>query len=499
MLAITQVNYIRKLYFDKGKSFTEIEKATGHNYRTIKKYVEQEDFNEPLVKKSSQIKSDLIKPFVRNILLEDKNLKKKHRHTAKAIYKRVLREEPELCQVAERTMRTIVKQERLKLYEDAPCFLDLNHPGGEAQVDFGEIYVIKNSVRKLMHELVLSFPASNVGYCQVTRSETMEALMESLVAIFEYTGLVPNKIWFDQMASACIRKKDDDGNPQPTDRFLRFSTHYGFDIIFCNDYAGHEKGNVEKKVGYFRNNLFIPAIDVTDLGKTNLELFKRCDEENDTNHYKHSINQLKIFEQEKAHMRPLNPTDFDTARYEKRRVDKYGHIKFGGCKYSVSPQSVSDYVWVKIMANDLIILSSDHSYITQHKRSFEEGHTFTHWLDFMGLILNRPRALKYSGFYESLPDDWRHYLSNLEQEPLKKALKFFQHCLIWDNILFSQQVLDQVLRSDVRDPEALWTTYYRLKEDHKLYRLKSTEDQLINLPVFESNLAHYDALIGGVR
>lgn len=499
MLTITQVNYIRKLYFDKGKSFTEIEKATGHNYRTIKKYVEQEDFNESLIKKSTQTKSDLIRPFVREILLEDKNLKKKHRHTAKAIYKRALMEEPKLCLIAERTMRDIVREERLKLYEDIPCFLELNHPGGEAQVDFGEIYVIENGARKLMHELVLSFPASNIGYCQVTRSETMEALMESLVAIFDYIGLVPSKIWFDQMAAACIRKKDDHGNPQPTDRFMRFSIHYGFDMVFCNDYAGHEKGNVEKKVGYFRNNIFIPAMDVSDIKKTNLELFERCDEENNTNHYKHNINQLKLFEQEKEYMRPLTHSAFDTARYEKRRVDKYGHIRFEGCKYSVSPQSVSEYVWVKIMADDLIILSSDHSYITQHNRSFEKGHTFTHWLDFMRLVLNRPRALKYSGFYESLPDDWRYYLGSLEHESLKKALKFFRHCLIRDDVSFSLQVLNQMLRSNAHDPEALWTTYYRLKEDHKLYTLKSAEEPLINLPVFEANLTHYDSLIGDAR
>lgn len=46
MLTITQIHYIRKLFFDKGKSITEIQKATGHNYRTIKKYIEQENFSE---------------------------------------------------------------------------------------------------------------------------------------------------------------------------------------------------------------------------------------------------------------------------------------------------------------------------------------------------------------------------------------------------------------------------------------------------------------------
>ena len=45
MLTITQAHYIRKLYFDKGKTLKEIERGTGHNYRTIKKYIDQDDFN----------------------------------------------------------------------------------------------------------------------------------------------------------------------------------------------------------------------------------------------------------------------------------------------------------------------------------------------------------------------------------------------------------------------------------------------------------------------
>jgi U3 small nucleolar RNA-associated protein 14 len=46
VLTITQVNYIRELYFLEGKTYSEINKMTGKNYRTIKKYVEMDDFNE---------------------------------------------------------------------------------------------------------------------------------------------------------------------------------------------------------------------------------------------------------------------------------------------------------------------------------------------------------------------------------------------------------------------------------------------------------------------
>ena len=112
MLTITQTHYIRKLFFDKGKSLTEIEKATGHNYRTIKKYIECDDFNEPIMIKNRDAKSDLIRPFVREILEQDKIKKRKHRHTAKSIYQRAKVEAPDLCLISDRRMRDIVNKKR---------------------------------------------------------------------------------------------------------------------------------------------------------------------------------------------------------------------------------------------------------------------------------------------------------------------------------------------------------------------------------------------------
>lgn len=258
MLTITQIDYIRKMYFDKGFSLKEIQRRTGHNYRTIKKYIVKEDFNPLLKKEVRQTRSDLIRPHVVKILLQDKDKRRKYRHTAKRIYERMTIEHPDLLSISERSMRRLVKEEREKIYNQSPCYAKLVHPGGEAQVDFGEIYIIEHGVLKKAHMLVVAFPYSNAGFCQITRSETMEALCEGLSAIFNYIGHVPDRLWFDQMAAACIRIKDSSGRPKMTEKFERFAVHYGFQASFCNPNSGNEKGCVEKKVGYFRNNLFIP-------------------------------------------------------------------------------------------------------------------------------------------------------------------------------------------------------------------------------------------------
>lgn len=48
MLNIYEISKLRQLFND-GYSYREIEHLTGCNYRTIKKYVELEDFKEPEV------------------------------------------------------------------------------------------------------------------------------------------------------------------------------------------------------------------------------------------------------------------------------------------------------------------------------------------------------------------------------------------------------------------------------------------------------------------
>jgi len=88
VLTITQVHYIRKLFFDKGKTFAEIEKATGHNYRTIRKYIEMKDFNESPKKVKPVNKSDYLRPYIRACLNGDNDLKLKHRlYKAESIYR----------------------------------------------------------------------------------------------------------------------------------------------------------------------------------------------------------------------------------------------------------------------------------------------------------------------------------------------------------------------------------------------------------------------------
>ncbi len=495
MLTITQVNYIRELYFREGKTYSEICTMTGKNYRTIKKYVDMNDFNPKHHKAERPNKSDPLRPIIVKWLNEDQSRHHKQRHTAKRIYERLKSEHPDLLEVSERTVRNLVKEEKERIFGSDNSYLLLNHPGAEAQVDFGTFEGFENGTKKKFHELILSFPKSNAGFAVATRSETREALLESLVSIFKYIGFVPRSIWFDQMSSAALRKRDEKGLVRVAEFAARFAAHYGFSVKFCNPDSGHEKGNVENKVGTIRRNLFVPEPVITDLESFNTKLLDKCSELNKANHYRFKEPIDKLFEHEKQLMIPFNTIPFDTARYETRRVNKYGLIDFESCRYSASPKYVAQAVTLKIKANEIIVYSKDmNEEITRHKRLFGKGQESINYIDFIDIIKVRPNALKYSGIYTLLPESWQEYLNSLEKESFKEAFNVLKTILIEEDLDYADKVLRETAKHSSISPEAVSITYKRLKENRFIY-----EDSLIfpsDMPSYEIDTSEYDLLIG---
>lgn len=496
MLTITHINYIRDLYFSQGKTYAEICKMTGRNFRTVKKYVEKEDFNEKKHQAKKSNTTDALRPIITKWLEEDKSRHHKQRHTAKRIYDRLKEEHSNLLQVGERRIRDLVKEEKEKIYNEDKAFLKLEHPGGEAQVDFGTFEAYEDGILKKLHHLILSFPKSNAGFALVTRSQTREALLEGLREIFAFIGYVPSAIWFDQMSSAALRKRDDQGQVKTVDFLLKFANHYGFKIKFCNPNSGNEKGNVENKVGTIRRNFFVPEPKLNNLRVFNQELLERCRKKNEDKHYQLQRPINEIFEEEKMLMKSFNDIPFDTARYEMRKVNKYGLISFEGSNYSANPKYVGQNVYLKIMANHISIYSKElEEKIAKHRRLFKKGQESIKHIDFIDMVKLRPRALKYSGIYSLLPESWQDYLKEQNKESLKESFNVLKEILLEDDLSFADKVMKETLKYERQDPEALRISYKRLKENLDLYqgRLHLSKD----LPFLETDINQYDSFLGG--
>lgn len=253
MLTMDLIHNIRFRFFEKGENISQIADAMNLDWKTVKKYVDMKDFNEPSPKPASDWrlcpKLEPYKEMVDQWLEEDKNAPRKQRHTAKRVYNR-LRKEAKGFQCSYRTVASYYKVKRKEVFSNSQDgFLPLEHHHGEAQVDFGTAQFYENGKCITGKYLEVSFPCSNKGFLQLFYGENMECLLEGLDAIFRHIGCVPAELWFDN-TTTIVTEVIRGGGRSLTKKFELFREHYSFKAVFMNPGEGHEKGNVENKVGY---------------------------------------------------------------------------------------------------------------------------------------------------------------------------------------------------------------------------------------------------------
>ena len=92
MTTMDQINDIRNRYYAKGENITQISTAMKMDRKTVRKYVEKEDWNQPLPiqvqKRPLCPKLEDFKPTIDQWLEEDKKAKRKQRHTARRVFNR---------------------------------------------------------------------------------------------------------------------------------------------------------------------------------------------------------------------------------------------------------------------------------------------------------------------------------------------------------------------------------------------------------------------------
>ena len=85
MLTMDQIHDIRFRFYEKGKNVSQIAEALRLDWRTVCKYIDQNDFNEPapkpVVDKKFRPKLDPYKAIIDSWLIEDKTAPRKQRHT----------------------------------------------------------------------------------------------------------------------------------------------------------------------------------------------------------------------------------------------------------------------------------------------------------------------------------------------------------------------------------------------------------------------------------
>jgi hypothetical protein len=83
---MTQIHDIRKAYFEKGKDISQITREFGHDRKTIRAYIQKDDWNQKISSPNKENDFAKLEPSKANIdewLEEDKKARRKQQHTAK--------------------------------------------------------------------------------------------------------------------------------------------------------------------------------------------------------------------------------------------------------------------------------------------------------------------------------------------------------------------------------------------------------------------------------
>lgn len=418
MLTMSQINDIKDLH-RKGYSVSRISSLIGVDRKTVRKYIKIDDFSpQPPVAKR---KASIVTPYIDTItewLEEDQKHWAKQRHTAKKIYER-LRDECGFTGSYD-SVQKFVKKIRTDIQTRGTQ--ELVWDPGCAQVDFGEADFNEDTDCVRRKYLTVSFPYSNDGYSQVFRGETAECVCQGLVDIFNYIGGVPTLLVFDNATGVGRRVMD---KIHETELFSRFRAHYGFQIRFCNPYAGYEKGNVENKVGTIRRNLFVPVPTYHDIEEFNRTLLDKHVIKASENHYKKGTVISELFEEDRKHFSPLPVKAFNVCRYETYRGDGYGKICLDGKHYySTKPENHNKQILVGIRAHYIDIFEPNGELLVRHMRQY--GDTRTDLSDYstsLEMLSKNIGAWDNSGFRRDAPELIREYIDNQPRVGRKSCVR----------------------------------------------------------------------------
>ena len=496
MLTMDQIHNIKYQFKFKGKSLRSISKDTGHHFDTIKRYVEMTDFN--LKPKPVNSRPFKLKPYTATIdawLLADLNAKPKQRHTAKRVYDRLREIFPDF-NVSDRSVRVYVSQKKKEIGLKSDGFLPLEHPPGEAQLDFGEAQFIDGGVLIDGYYLNMSFPFSNGGYLQIFKSANQECLLEGMRNIFEHVGRVPSPIWFDNMSTA-VKKIRKYGERDITKGFERFMLHYGFQNNFCNPNSGHEKGHVENKVGYHRRNMLVPIPEFNSIISFNKQLLLLCDKDMNRGHYRTKEQICNLFQQDIEAMESLPKIAFEVYRLGSALADNYGKIHFEGKTYSSAPQYAKQSMWIKIAAHTLEILNHQYENIVKHERLYGAQMESMIWGPYLELMSRRPTALKYTGFFKALPTTIQDYFDCCDYTQKKEALKVLMEILNCSDMETAISTFRTSMDRDLKDSDSLLAIYKHLINPPFMEVPISLPNNLLEVSAYIIDSRIYDKLLPG--
>jgi transposase len=368
--------------------------------RTVRQALESAS---PPPRKPREAVARRLEPFkaaIDAMLIEDTTAPRKQRHTARRILARLI-EEQGAEELSYWTVRDYVRVRRAQIDVEAgrrvEAFVPQEHaPGAEAEVDFGEVWVVLNGVKSKCHMFVFRLSNSGKAIHRIYPTQAQEAFLEGHIEAFNVLGGIPTKhIRYDNLTSAVTAVVFGQGRQRlENDRWVLFRSHYGFDPFYCQPgIAGaHEKGGVEGEVGWFRRNRLSPMPVAESLDELN-DRIRAWEAQDDARRINDRIRTLgQDFAAEQPFLAPLPAEAFDPGLVLTPRVDRSSMITVRMVKYSVPARFIGRKVRVSLRASEVVVFDG-RAVAARHQRIVAKCGQSVQLDHYLEVLKTKPGAL----------------------------------------------------------------------------------------------------------
>jgi transposase len=400
VLTVDDYGAIRRARRD-GMSIRRIASQFRHSRNTIRKILKlpHPDPLPPARQRSAPVLGP-VQAAVDQILRDDEDAPPKQRHTAAQVYRR-LRDEQGYTGGYAQVRRYLARNRR----RDRETFIPLGHlPGQRLEADFGHIHVDFPEGRRLVPFLVTAWAYSNAPFVLALPFERTEAILEGMVAAFEFFGAVPKEVWWDNpktVASLIKIGRDRQLNP----RYSALASHYVFDPRFCMPARGNEKPDAESTVKAVQKRCATPVPRVADLDELNKSFRKWCEAERDRV-VQSLFGPFTIRDRladDLAGAAPLATHRFDACVIRPAvAVDKYQTVAFDANRYSVPRAFAFQLVSVKGYVDRVVIVAGG-QVVASHPRCLARSAMILEPTHYLAALGRKPGALDHSPAFR----DWK--------------------------------------------------------------------------------------------
>lgn len=285
---------------------------------------------------------------------------------------------------------------RLRPRRDPEVFLTLDFaPASALQVDWADFGYSLPGCPRRVSAFVATLAYSRYLYIEFTLSQSMGAFLRCMDRALTFFGGCTAASIFDNMKTVVL------SHAPPATRFNGRFLEYarcrgGFAVTACNVRKPHEKGRVERPIGFVRDR-FWPGRRFSDL----LDLNRQASEWRDTfaNHRVHEVTgkvPALVFEHEESSLlKKVDDRLFETDDIEPTGVTKMYRVRFDRNTYSVPWRLASQAVVVRANDQEVRVFLGPKQ-VALHRRVWDIGKDIEDTSHRRKLEERKPRAAQNS-------------------------------------------------------------------------------------------------------